>query len=225
MRDSFILPLCLGAFVSLAACGEAAPDAKSAGDVATVDVRPVPATADLPPEPTAEPETPKAPPKQTASKPPETPPAPPAAPLVGPSGPSGGTATVMGPSSVPTAALQALAATDAVGMIPVGAPLAASFKAGETLEFQLPLSPGRCYTILATGPASIQQMEVTMGMSIPGIPIPPSVIAQGSGTSSAAIGGKASGCYRNPMPLALPATVTVKVTAGAGIVGAQVYGK
>lgn len=225
MRDSSILPLCLAAFVSLAACGEAAPDAKTAGDVATVDVKPVPASADLPPEPTAEPETPEPPSKQTVSKPSETPPPPPAAPLVGPSGPSGGTATVMGQASVPTAALQALAATDAVGMTPTGSAMTASFKAGQTLEFQLLLTPGRCYTILATGPASIQAMEVTMGMSLPGLPMPPAVIAQGSGTSSTSIGGKASGCYRNPMPLALPATVTVKVTAGTGVVGVQVYGK
>lgn len=225
MRDSFILPLCLGAFVSLAACGEGAPDAKSAGDVATVDVKPVLASAELPPEPTAEPETPKPPSKQTVSKPSETPPPPPAAPLVGPSGPSGGTATVMGQASVPTASLQALAATDAVGMAPAGSAMAASFKAGQTLEFQLTLSPGRCYTILATGPASIQAMEMTVSMSLPGLPMPPAVIAQGSGTSSASIGGKASGCYKNPMPLTLPATVTVKVTAGTGVAGVQVYGK
>ena len=49
-------------------------------------------------------------------------------------------------------------------------------------------------------------------------------LAQGSGTSTASIGGKSTGCFKNPMPVPMPATVTLKVT-GSGIAGAQVYAK
>lgn len=232
MRKSTLLyPSLLACGAALAACGEATPDAKNAGDVATVEVAPPPEKPDPPAAATAEPitppeqtEKPGTPPKETASKPQDAGPPPPAAPLTGPAAPSGGTATVVASAQAPTAALTALATTDAPGMQPAGSTFAASFKAGQTLEAPLTVQPGRCYTILAAGAPTVQQIEITLTVVMPQLPIPPAVLAQGSGTQSAALGGKGS-CFRNPMPLAMPATVIVKVTSGAGVVGVQVYGK
>jgi hypothetical protein len=226
MRSSRISPSWLVVSLLLAACGSNTPDSKSPGDMASVEVAPVADTAapqpEKPPEPPpAEPKegpepSPKLPPKQ--ADPPQAPPVP----ASGPTAPSGGTAASLGAASAPTAALQALAATDAAGMLPAGSTLTASFKAGQTMEFQLLLEPGRCYAILASGAATIQQMDVSLGISMPSLP--PMVLAQASGTSTASL-GKSPSCFKNPMPLAMPATATVKVTAGNGNAVVQVYAK
>jgi hypothetical protein len=223
MGISRMAPAWLVCGALLVACGNSGPDAKTPGDVASVNVPPASSSESPPPDPArADPE-----PAETAKKPPkqaDPPPVPVALePVVGPTTSSGGSATPVGSASAPIAALQALAATDAPGMAPAGTTLAASFKTGQTLEFQLTLMPGRCYTILATGAPSIQQIELVLGMMVPGLP--PVALAQGSGASGASIGGKGSGCFKNPMPMAMPATVTMKVTSGSGIAGAQVYAK
>lgn len=212
------------------ACGNAAPEAKAPdGEVSVVvptasaDPETAPASADT--AAADSPETPRKPPKQADPAPTAAPVALP--PVTGPTAASGGTATVVSSSSAPNTELQALAASDAAGMTAAGATLAARFKTGETLEFQLTLSPGRCYTVLAAGAASVQQIDLQMGISPASLPIPmpAAVLAQATGTKTAVIGAKSSGCYKNPMPIPFPATVTMKVAAGSGIAGVQVYAK
>ena len=81
--------------------------------------------------------------------------------------------------------------------------------------------------VLAAGAASVQQIDLQMGISPASLPIPmpAAVLAQATGTKTAVIGAKSSGCYKNPMPIPFPATVTMKVAAGSGIAGVQVYAK
>lgn len=227
MRQFIVSPAWLLGSLLLVACGSSTPDSKSAGDVASVDVPPVAETADPQPEKPPEPEVAK--PKEAPSKPPnEAEPGPaasssvPLGPVTGPAAQSGGTARPVGVASAQTAALQALAATDAAGTTPAGSTLAASFKAGDTMDFPLTLSPGRCYTILAAGASTIQQMEIVLSMTIPGLP--PMALAQASGASTVSL-GKSPGCFKYPMPIPATATATVKVTAGSGVAGVQVHAK
>lgn len=204
----------------VAGCGDGTPGAKTPGDVATVDVQAPPDGPGSPPPPGAS-TTPTQPKRDVAAAEPADPPAPVAAP--GPTAPSGGTAVFSGASSSPPPAIQALAATDAAGMVPAGSTLSAIFARGQTLDLPLQLLPGRCYAILAAGAPSVQAMQITVSASMP--PLPPAVIAQASGAATASLGGKSTGCYKNPMPVPLPATVTVEVTAGTGPAAIQVYSK
>jgi hypothetical protein len=41
----------------------------------------------------------------------------------------------------------------------------------------------------------------------------------------ATLGGKAAGCWRNPLPIGGPAKVVLKAARGAGMAAAQVYVK
>lgn len=213
------------------ACGNAAPEAKAPDGEVSVVVPTASADPETAPPTSADtaavdsPATPRKPPKQADPAPTAAPVALP--PVTGPAAASGGTATVVSSTSAQTADLQALAASDAAGMTAAGATLAARFKTGETLEFQLTLMPGRCYTIVAAGAASVQQIDLQMGINPAGLPIPlaTAVLAQATGTKTAVIGAKSSGCYRNPMPIPFPATVTMKVAGGSGIAGVQVYAK
>lgn len=208
--------------IALAAgCGDGTPDAKTAGDVATVEVQALPDSPDSPP-PAPDPSVAPDPPEQETKVAGADPPAP-AAPAPGPSAPSGGTAKFTTASRIPTQELQALAATDAVGMLPSGSTLSATFAQGDTLELPLLLQPGRCYTILAAGAPTVQATQISMSASVP--MLPPALLAQVTGASVAALGGRGAGCYKNPMPIAMMATVTVQVTTGKGSVSVQVYSK
>jgi hypothetical protein len=194
-----------------------------------VDVAPAPdrpaATAEPAAEPIAAPTAqPKGPPKESASKKPDAPA--PLPPLQGPSASSGGTATATPAGTAQIAQLTGLAATDAQGLTPAGSTLAATFKAGDTMEAPLLLQPGRCFTILAAGAPTVQQIDISLMMNMPmGMPsLPTMVLAQGSGTQTAALGGK-SNCFRYPLPIPAPANIVVKVVSGSGVVAVQVYGK
>ena len=71
--------------------------------------------------------------------------------------------------------------------------------------------------------AGIQQLDIQI-VAQPSPALPPVVLAQ-SNTSgaNATLGGKASGCWKNPTPLSGPGKVIVKATRGAGAAAAQVF--
>lgn len=224
------------------ACGNAAPDAKTPEAMASVDVPAASAEPEPPSTETAAPEpsqAPKMPPKESpgdpdpvlssaplalpyASAPSASPPVAPG-PVAGPAARSGGTSGVVSSTSAPNADLDALAASDAAGMTAAGVTLAGRFKTGDTLEFQLLLLPGRCYSVLAAGAAQVQKIDLALSVAVPSLP--PMVLAQAKGGKTASIGGKSPGCFKNPMPISMPGTVTMTVSAGSGVAGVRVYAK
>jgi hypothetical protein len=117
--------------------------------------------------------------------------------------------------------LQAIAAKEAPGMQPDGGPFAASFNPGQTLEQPMTLAAGKCYAVIAVG-VGITQLDIQLATNQP--PIPPIVLSQASGTGQAVLGG-AKNCYKNALPMAAPAKVVLKATAGSGVAMAQVYSK
>jgi hypothetical protein len=121
-----------------------------------------------------------------------------------------------------TPVMQGLAAQEAPGMQPDGGPFAGQFQEGQTLEQPINISPGKCYTIVGVG-IGIQELDIQL-VTQPVPNAPPIPLAQDSTTGAqATVGGKASGCWRNPTPLGAPGKVILRATKGAGIGMAQVY--
>jgi hypothetical protein len=119
-------------------------------------------------------------------------------------------------------AIQMAAQSEAPGMQPDGQSFAGQFQQGQTLEQAINIQAGKCYTIVAAG-LGVQQIEIQLIAQQ--APLPPVVLAQGSGGPTATLGGKGAGCFRNPLPIGGPGKVVLKAASGAGMVGAQVYVK
>ena len=123
-----------------------------------------------------------------------------------------------------TPVMQGLAMQEAPGMQPEGGPFAGQFQEGQTLEQAINISPGTCYTIVGVG-LGIQELDIQF-YTQPVPQVPPVLLAQDSTTGpQATVGGKASGCWKNPTPLGGPGKVVLKATKGTGIAAAQVYVK
>ncbi|AUX46356.1 hypothetical protein SOCE26_078620 [Sorangium cellulosum] len=140
-------------------------------------------------------------------------------------GTSAGTATAIDPNfaTAATIPLNAYAANEAQGMTKEGGPIAGQFTAGQTLEHQFQLMPGKCYTILGVG-AGITELDIQL-IALTPIPMGSSVLAQdNSSGANASLGGRGS-CYRWSLPVGINAKVVVKATAGSGVAAAQIYVK
>jgi hypothetical protein len=123
-----------------------------------------------------------------------------------------------------TPALQGMGATEAPGMKADGGPFAGHFQEGQSLEQPINISPGKCYTVVGIG-LGIQELDIQL-VAQPAPALPPVILAQDSTTGAAAtLGGKASGCWKNPTPLGGPGKVILKATKGTGLAAAQVYVK
>ncbi|WP_081426228.1 hypothetical protein [Sorangium cellulosum] len=141
------------------------------------------------------------------------------------SGTSTGSASPIDPNfaSAATIPLNNLAATEAQGMTKEGGPIAGQFSAGQTLEQQIQLMPGKCYTILGVG-AGITELDISLVALTP-IPMGSSELARDTLTgSNAALGGRGN-CFRWSLPVGINAKYIVKATAGAGMAAAQLYVK
>lgn len=110
------------------------------------------------------------------------------------------------------------------GSKPIGSAIVGNFQTGQTLEGQLQLSPGKCYTVVAAGvpPVSEVNVQLVAVMPIPGM-VP--VLAQDSDAGPQAVLGKKPNCYKWPMPVGAPVKVVLTVAGGSGIAAAQVYEK
>ena len=172
--------------------------------------------------PTADP---NAPPLQTVT-------APTAAPTMAPTGmPTGTAMTGTGPATpiAPMAAavvqpiLVGMGQNEAQGGQPDGQPFAGQFQAGQTLEQQINIKGNGCYTVVGAS-VGIQQLDISLVVQPPGMqPIP---VAQSNTTGpNATLGGKATGCWRNPTPLAGTGKVILRATSGQGLAAAQVFSK
>jgi hypothetical protein len=110
------------------------------------------------------------------------------------------------------------------GAKPVGSAIVGNFQAGQTLEGQLQLQPGKCYTVVGAGvpPVTEVNLQLVAVMPIPGM-VP--ILAQDGDQGSQAVLGKKPNCYKWPMPVGAPVKVILTVAAGSGIAAAQVYEK
>ena len=159
--------------------------------------------------------------------PPTTGPAPTAAPTAAaPQTTSTGPATPIAPmaAAVIQPILVSMGQNEAQGAQPDGSPFAGQFAAGQTLEQNINIKGNGCYTIVGAS-VGIQQLDITLVVQ-PTPLMQPIVVAQSSGAGpNATLGGKATGCWRNPTPLAGTGKVILRATSGQGLAAAQVFSK
>lgn len=158
------------------------------------------------------------------SPPPTATAAPTAAP---PQATSTGAATPIAPmaAAVVQPILVSMGQNEAQGAQPDGSPFAGQFAAGQTLEQTINIRPNGCYTVVGAS-IGIQQLDIQLVANSPVPGMPPINLAQSSGAGpNATLGGRATGCWRNPTPLAGTGKVILRATSGQGLAAAQVFVK
>jgi hypothetical protein len=138
--------------------------------------------------------------------------------------PSSGAAQPIDPNlaSVATVPLMGYAQQEAQGMAREGNLVAGNFKEGQTLEQPFQMLPGKCYTVLAVG-AGISQIDLAI-VAVTPIPQASGVLAQASGGTSAALGGRGN-CFRWDLPVGINAKFVVRAARGQGLAAGQLYSK
>jgi hypothetical protein len=152
--------------------------------------------------------------------------APTGAPTAAPPMTGTGPAIVIAPMAAAVVAplLTQMGSVEAPGAQPDGSPFAGQFAAGQTLEQVINIKGNGCYTIVGAS-AGIQQLDIALVVQ-PTPLMQPFTVAQSTTTGpNATLGGKATGCWRNPTPLAGTAKVIMRATAGQGLAAAQVFSK
>ena len=105
-----------------------------------------------------------------------------------------------------------------------GALVAANFQQGQTLEHEMTIQPGKCYTVVAVG-VGIQEVDITM---VAVTPIPGQNPQLGKDTTSgsqASLGGKGNCIKLAVIPFPIQAKYVITATRGAGMAAAQLYVK
>lgn len=143
-----------------------------------------------------------------------------AAPAGGGQAQGSGSAQPINGAGMLTPVIGQVAASEAPGMAPDGQSFAAQFQEGQTFQQPITLQAGKCYTVVAAT-TGIQQLDVQVVTQQ--APFPAVTLAQGSGSPTATVGGRANGCFRNMVPMNAPGFVVLTATRGAGVAGAQVY--
>lgn len=138
--------------------------------------------------------------------------------------PNNGTAQPIDPTLAGAAGaiLDKVAGNLAPGMSREGAPLAATFQTGQTMEQVIQLQSGRCYTVVAAGP-TVQAWDFSLILVANPIPVQPVILHEAANGTPAAMAGGGN-CFKWNFP-PVTARVVVQVTQGGGIAVAQVYGK
>jgi hypothetical protein len=116
----------------------------------------------------------------------------------------------------------------APGAKPDGAPIAGMIQPGTPLTTSITLQPSgtKCYTAIAVGAPPVTDLLVEIWASPPP-PLPPMpvLMAQSTTTGIPAVLAGAPNCFKNLLPVPVPATLKVTARAGGGPVLAQLYAK
>ncbi len=137
-----------------------------------------------------------------------------------------GPAIVIAPMAAAIVAplLTQMGSVEAPGAQPDGSPFAGQFAAGQTLEQVINIKGNGCYTIVGAS-VGIQQLDIALVVQ-PTPLMQPITVAQSTPSGpNTTLGGKATGCWRNPTPLAGTGKVIMRATAGAGLAAAQVFSR
>lgn len=122
-----------------------------------------------------------------------------------------------------TQALGLLAQQKAPGMSPTaGGAVSGNFQAGQCLEAQITLNPGKCYTAVATG-LGPSEVNIELAPALPGPLSQP--IAQDQTSGPMAVLGESPNCFRWAAPIPAPMKLILKVPAGAGPAAVQLFEK
>lgn len=163
------------------------------------------------------PATPATPAPATPALPGALPPTAPAAPLATPLDPS------MAAAVQPV--LTQLASTKApAGSKPIGSLMAANFQAGQQLEAQVQMEPGKCYTVVGAALPPVAELDIKLIAVTPLAGMAP-VLAVDNTTGAQAVLGEKPNCFKWAWPIPAPVKVVVAVSSGQGLAAAQLFGK
>jgi hypothetical protein len=162
----------------------------------------------------------------TTAPPPATTAPPPALPVA---------TTATGPNATPLDPTAAQAATQLLaplatqhampGAKPIGSALAGNFQQGQSLEAQVQMNPGKCYTIVGVGLPPIQNLDIALvpAIALPGMPA--ATAAADSTVGPNAVVGEKPNCFKWALPVGGMMKVVMTVSQGSGVAAAQVYEK
>jgi hypothetical protein len=111
------------------------------------------------------------------------------------------------------------------GAKPLGAPVAAQFQQGQCIETTVSMSPGKCYSVVASGLPGVQDVNLALVATslVPGVP---EVVAASDNTvSPTAVLAENPNCFKWALPVAGTMKLIVSVPSGQGLAGAQVFEK
>jgi hypothetical protein len=141
---------------------------------------------------------------------------------------AGPTAQALDPAAA-AAATQLIAPLGAqhamAGAKPVGSAIAGNFQQGQSLEAQVQMNPGKCYTVVGVGLPPIQNLDISLvpAVAIPGLPA--ATMAADNSVGANAIVGDKPNCFKWAFPMSGMMKVVMTVSAGSGVAAAQVFEK
>jgi hypothetical protein len=158
----------------------------------------------------------------------------PAATATAPAGIPGVATTQTGPTATqldPTAAQAAtqlitpLGAQHAPGAKAVGSAIAGNFQQGQSLEAQVQMNPGKCYTVIGVGLPPVANLDISLVPALPIPGLPAATMAADNTVGSTAIVGDKPNCFRWALPMSGMMKVVMTVSQGSGVAAAQVFEK
>lgn len=141
---------------------------------------------------------------------------------------TGPTAQALDPTAA-QAATQLLAPLGAqhapAGAKAVGSAIAGNFAQGQTLEAQVQMNPGKCYTIVGVGLPPVTNLDISLvpAVGIPGVPA--ATMAADNSVGANAIVGDKPNCFKWALPMSGMMKVVMTVSQGSGVAAAQVFEK
>lgn len=152
--------------------------------------------------------------------------APPAAPILATSAPGTPAQPLDATSlSAVTQLLTPLAAQHAPGAKPVGSAFGGNFQQGQIIEGQVQMNPGKSYAVIGAGMPTIQNLDIELVPLAPIAGLPSPILAADSTQAPTAVVGGAPNFFKWAWPVGAPVKVILRVSAGQGMAGAQVYEK
>lgn len=107
----------------------------------------------------------------------------------------------------------------------LGAPIAAQFQQGQCIETVVTMSPGKCYSVVASGLPGIQNVDLAL-VSISPIPgVPQVVAASDASVGPTAVLGESPNCFKWAVPITGTMKLILSTPSGQGVAAAQVFEK
>jgi hypothetical protein len=111
------------------------------------------------------------------------------------------------------------------GAKPVGSAIAGNFQQGQSLEEQIQMNPGKCYTVVGVGLPPVQNLDISLvpAIALPGLPA--AAMAADNTVGANAIVGEKPNCFKWALPMSGMMKVIMTVSQGSGVAAAQVFEK
>ncbi len=140
---------------------------------------------------------------------------------------AGPTAQALDPTAAQAATqlIAPLGAQHAPGAKPVGSAIAGNFQQGQSLEAQVQMNPGKCYTVVGVGLPPVTNLDISLVPALPIPGLPAATMAADNTVGANAIVGDKPNCFKWALPMSGMMKVVMTVSQGSGVAAAQVFEK